>query len=186
LDALACCAEVAAEPNTQAAFVYEPLGPCLEGGILSNLFGAGCLILRTDRFPLDAPLVRRLLDPAGLWSFLVEISLAGRNWDVSPDIQISLEPQATSFSYADTDYSSHVEVLQRYGQGYPLWLRYALLNTVGSEHNLLALQNQLSRKEEEIRAISKLNPGKIIYKVKREATRFLNQCRALLKRGGAS
>ncbi|HWW02249.1 MAG TPA: glycosyltransferase family 4 protein [Candidatus Acidoferrum sp.] len=164
LEALTCCGKVGNENGADSCYLYEPLGPCLEGGIFNNLFGAGCLILKLDS-ARDEPRPERLVRPEGMWAYLAEISIAGRAWDVCPDTLMELAGTDISVCPGALDYSKQMEVLERYSRDAPMWLRYLLVNAVAAERNLRSAR-----------------PKPVLFKVQREIGRLLKQCRSLFRR----
>lgn len=164
LAALTCCAKVGNANSGLPSFVYEPLGPCLEGGTFSNIFGAGCLLLKLDAAKGLLPL-ERLVRPEGIWSYLAEISIADQAWDVCPDLLMELDGNDLSVSPAGLDYAKQMEVLESYYRHSPMWLRYLLLNAVAAERSLLIAR-----------------PKSVFFKLEREIARILKQCRSLMRR----
>jgi glycosyltransferase involved in cell wall biosynthesis len=175
LEALTCCAETVSHDGEQPAFVYEPLGACLEGGIFSNLFGAGCVLLRTGADVPTWPSPGRLLQSAGIWAFLAEISVAGRDWDVLPEILLRLEGDKAGLLGTALDYGSYIDLLESYCRNSPMWLRYLLLNAVASARGNTGPSWQRHTQAHES------EPKPILFKIKRETRRILNQCRSLYR-----
>ena len=157
LDGLACWAQITDEQNSLHSFVYEPLGSFLEGGMFSNLFGTGCVILKLDPQRANPLPIDRLLRPEGLWGYVAEAAVRGEQWDVLPEILISLPGSEAVLSCSNLDYNGQMEVLRGYGKNFPSWF-----------YHFLHLAN-------EMRALSSWAPRRILYKIKREAQRLLTQ-----------
>ena len=164
LEALTCCAKVSNQENSDSPFFHEPLGPCLEAGIFGNVFGTGCLILRAGPAK-DIPSPQQLTRPEGLWAYLAELSIAGRAWDVCPDVLLELGETDISVCPSALDYAQHMQVLERYFRQFPVWFRYLLVNAVATQRNLLNAK-----------------PKPVLFKLRRETARVLKQCRALFRR----
>jgi hypothetical protein len=164
LEALTCCGKVRSQADPDSCFLYEPLGPCVEGGIFGNVFGAGCFILKVDPAK-DLPPQERLVRPEGLWAYLAEISIAGRAWDVCPDVLMELAASDISVCPGALDYSKQMEVLDSYCRHVPMWWRYLLVNAVATERKLLSAR-----------------PKSFLSKLQRETARLLKQCTSLFRR----
>lgn len=169
LEALVCCGQVNGNVNGGPGFAYEPLGACVECGIHTNLFGTGCVMTRS--IPGLEPL-EGLLRPAGIWAYLARLSIAGRAWDVCPEFLMTLDP---AFLYVDPGhltYREHLGVVTGYSEQEPEWWRYLLLNQIASQRNGVQLPQS-----------SDASPRRsVLFKVKRETSRLLKQCRSLFRR----
>jgi glycosyltransferase involved in cell wall biosynthesis len=175
LDLLSCCAEARSGHKPDTRLLYEPLGPCLEGGFMVNLLGAGCVMVRAGRGNGRPPPGPPWTQPHGLWRFLAETSLANGSWDVVPDLLVTIENPEAEFLEAAIAYSAQVALLEKWSNGSPLWLRYLLLNAVGHGKKLLATEKEL----QDLRRHQGFSPGRVARKVKREAKRMLKQLKNL-------
>jgi hypothetical protein len=157
------------------SFVYEPLGSFLEGGMFSNLFGTGCTILKVDpQRPAQLP-IERLLRPVGLWSYLAEAAVRGEQWDVLPKVLISLPRSEAVLSCSHLDYNGQMEVLRGYGKNFSMWFHHFLVDAVTAQAPRLRAEQNHFYLSNEMRALSSWAPKRILYKIKRETRRFLNQ-----------
>jgi hypothetical protein len=178
--------EVTNEPNSHAGVVYEPLGGFLEGGVFRNFFGIGCFAIRKEHTPDTLAELRRLLQPQGAWSCLARLSVAGNQHEVVPETLADLESAFAPFSTMDLDYAGQMEVLNGYQANLPLWVNYLFLHGVSTERRLLALDGGLSRSAGNSSGSAAESPApapepeiqrSVAFKIKREARRFLRQCR---------
>jgi O-antigen biosynthesis protein len=179
LDALTCFLDVSSDYNGRIAFSYEPLGPCLEGGMLYNYFGSGCVLLRTVRLPKSLPSLQKLVCPEGIWGLLAQLAIGGQCCDVLPNTLGAWKNPGHAFSFAELDYSHFLPVLDSYTVGKPLWLRYFLLHGISSERRFAGPVQ--GAHEREAGAGSKENPT-VAYKIRRETRRIIRQCQSLFNR----
>jgi hypothetical protein len=175
LDALSCWAQITDEQRPLHSFIYEPLGSFLEGGMFSNLFGTGCVILKLDPQRPDPLPIERLLRPEGLWSYLAEVAVRGEQLDVLPEVLISLPRSEAVLSCSDLNYKSQMEVLRGYGKNFSTWFHHFLVDTVTTQGPRLRAEQYHFHMANEMRALNTWAPKRILYKIKREARRLLNQ-----------
>jgi hypothetical protein len=158
----------------------------LEGGIFRNFFGIGCFAIRKEHTPDTLAELRRLLQPQGAWSCLARLSVAGNQHEVVPETLADLESAFAPFSTMDLDYAGQMEVLNGYQANLPLWVNYLFLHGVSTERRLLALDGGLSRSAGNSSGSAAESPApapepeiqrSVAFKIKREARRFLRQCR---------
>lgn len=128
-DGLSCWAQIGDSTDGNTGYVHQPLGPCLEGGYLDNLLGAGCVMINTRNFPLDATSLHKLTLPHGIWAFLAGLAGAGKKMDVVPECLVSL-PQDFPLMWQQLDYPGHMDVINACSHNAPVWVHYTLVNTV--------------------------------------------------------
>jgi hypothetical protein len=180
--ALSCCVQINGTCDAEAGFVYEPLGPCLEGGLCNNYLGIGCVVLKWETLAQHPPAADALLRRDGLWAYLAGSALAGVHWDVFPEIAATLCGSPALFCSSGLDFASHKRVLESYTQKATPWFRRILLNHVAAERQLAVAQQTVFQQEQKLSQMSDAAPKKVLYKVKRETRRLISQLQDLCNR----
>ena len=143
--------------------------------MFSNLFGTGCVILKLDPKRADHLPIERMLRPQGLWSYLAEVAVHGEQWDILPELLISLPRSEAVLSCSHLDYNGHMEVLRGYGKNFSMWFHHFLVDAVTTQAPRLRAEQNHFHLANEMRALSSWAPKRILYKIKREAQRLLTQ-----------
>lgn len=112
---------------------YHAVGPCLEAGFLTNVYGDTNFIIRTEVF-------RKLggfRETPGFsledWEFLGRLVHSGYDLDVVPQSLFYYRHLPDSFSRRGAFYANHLRVLQPMLDAEPHWIRRAMLGWFGSE-----------------------------------------------------
>lgn len=131
---------------------YHAVGPCLEAGFLTNVYGDTNFIIRTEVFRELGGF--REIPGFSLedWEFLGRLVHSGYDLDVVPQSLFYYRHLPDSFSRRGAFHANHLRVIQPAMDGSPLWVKRALLGWFGSEgpggdsirREVLQLQEQIS------------------------------------------
>lgn len=112
---------------------YHAVGPCMEAGFLTNVYGDTNFIIRTGVFRKLGGF--RELPGFSLedWEFLGRLVHSGYDLDVVPQSLFYYRYLPDSFSRRGVFHTNHLRVLQPLLDAEPHWIKRALLGWFGSE-----------------------------------------------------
>jgi glycosyltransferase involved in cell wall biosynthesis len=146
LDALTCCAEIPTEGDPGPSLhLHEALGACIEVGVYANMFGLECILMKAAVAPTNATGVCQVLSQDGVWTFVADLLLSGKQCDAHPDVLVRVTPPLDAMIFGNPNYSVHAEVLQHFAHGFPDWVGRLLTNAVGSVTNISILAAHAQR-----------------------------------------
>ena len=168
VDALSCRGfNAASAGNGTENRPFEPLGPCMEGGILLNTFGEGAFAVRAELLAPVHAATQRLGERTGFWHFLAELAGLGRKVDVLPETLVTFPRQIAALDGSDLDFNSHTGVIDAITARQPDWVRHALVNAVSIQPNGPAASSATAPPPKPRRSIG--------YKIRRETKRILGK-----------
>jgi GT2 family glycosyltransferase/outer membrane murein-binding lipoprotein Lpp len=112
---------------------YHAVGPCLEAGFLTNVYGDTNFIIRTEVFQKLGGF--REISGFSLedWEFLGRLVQSGYDLDVVPQSLFYYRHLPDSFSRRGAFHTNHLRVIHPMMETSPLWVKRALLAWFGSE-----------------------------------------------------
>jgi hypothetical protein len=184
LDILGCAADIILPTSKTNTHLFEPLGGCIEAGVFANVFGCGCVLVRSDLLPQKPSELWQCLDQTMIWPFLAEHVAAGRQCDALPERLFTLRASEHTFAQGDKNYQAHFEVLQACSHNLPDWVNRVLVASVASDQNVARLYGRIAQLEGERQVVNQYNVGTVLFKVNRERRRIKNQIKGLARRLG--
>ncbi|WP_050029828.1 glycosyltransferase [Verrucomicrobium sp. BvORR034] len=137
---------------------YHAVGPCLEAGFLTNVYGDTNFIIRTEVFQKLGGF--REISGFSLedWEFLGRLVQSGYDLDVVPKSLFYYRHLPDSFSRRGDFHTNHLRVIQPVMGDSPFWVKRALLGWFGSEgpggestrQELLQLQEKIAQLSTEV------------------------------------
>jgi hypothetical protein len=169
---------------TTPSHLFEPLGGCLEAGDFANVFGCGCVLVRSDLLSQKTSELWQCLDQTMIWPFLAKHVAAGRSCDALPETLFTLRADERTFAQGDGNYKAHFEVLQACSHNLPDWVNRVLVASVASDQTVARIYGRIAQLESERQAVNQYNVGTVLFKVNRERRRIKNQIKGLARRLG--
>lgn len=123
-----------AKPSTDnACYGHMPVGPCLEAGMLINVFGDANCIIRKTAYDAVGGFTEDRNTSYEDWELFARLALKGYRLDVVPEILFLYRHAAGGFSRATSLYANHLRAMRPYLEALPDWQRRAFLALAGCE-----------------------------------------------------
>ncbi len=137
------------EDDTKIEYIYLPIGPAMEVGMVANVFGDANSIMRKSAFDAIGGFQTERHTSWEDWDILARFCLAGYRLDVCPEELFWYRHTDAGFSRNTSFYQNHQRILRAYADYGPRYMGPMLRNLVVPLHYGMdrehQLANQLSR-----------------------------------------
>jgi GT2 family glycosyltransferase len=117
--------------NSTPMYSYTPIGPCIELGILENVFGDANFCIKREVFEALNGFTEDRTTSWEDWEFLAKLNLMGYKQDVIPEYIFWYRCLEQGFSRITNHYANHIRVLKSYyTHGSSLQQQIRLIDTI--------------------------------------------------------